>query len=516
MSLPIAPDLDAVLALDGPETHVVLSVTLLADLETPVSLFRKLASNTPGSFLLESAGGGEAMGRWSFLGVDPVETLRIRNGVAEQTGSDGRTRRVACPDPLELVRDRLERRTFVTSPGLPRFHGGAVGYLGFELLATLEGLPVAPRPGLGLPLGVLLFVDRLLAYDHFSRRLLLLRTVPLHADPTERERAYAAAERDLAGQLARLAGSALSPEEAWVLDPTDVGPDSPTSANRSEDDYRDAVSRAREAIEAGEVFQVVVSRRLDLDADVDPFALYRALRATNPSPYLFYFDFGDFQLVGASPEVLVRVDPPADGGQVLVRPIAGTRPRGRDPAHEAALEAELRADEKELAEHRMLVDLGRNDVGRVAAPGSVEVRDPLHVERYSHVMHLVTDVVGQLRDGHDAFDVFRSCFPAGTVSGAPKLRAVELLADLEPDRRGPYAGAVGYFGADGAMDMAIAIRTLVVQPGSVHVQAGAGIVHDSDPHSEARECLHKCGAGLDAVRRTVARSLRASEPEATS
>jgi len=258
---------------------------------------------------------------------------------------------------------------------------------------------------------------------------------------------------------------------------------------------QDAVRQGREAIEAGEVFQVVLSQRLTVEARLAPLELYRALRALNPSPYMFLYRFRDFSLVGASPEVLVRVE----DGEILLRPIAGTRPRGRTEEEERALEAELLADEKELAEHRMLLDLGRNDVGRVAALGSVRVEDPMHIERYAHVMHIVSDVRAQVAEGFDCLDVLRACFPAGTVSGAPKVRACELIAELEPQRRGLYAGAVGYVGANGNLDMCIAIRTLVVEPDCVHIQAGAGVVWDSVPETEHRECLHKARSGLRAV-----------------
>jgi anthranilate synthase component 1 len=444
------------------------------------------------------------MGRYSFIGCDVQERLSFADGEA-CFERDGEETRVSFEDPLDLVRDRLSGRSVWTPADLPRFFGGAVGFLGFDCVRYFEDLPLPPGRPMDLPEGILLFTDSVYVYDHFSRQLLLIVQAPLRGD---RRAAHAAAVVGLEAAVARLAETRLPPEDTWLLDPdggtSTAGPerDLRVTSNRTPENMMAAVARAQEAIAGGEVFQVVVSQRFTVEAEVPPFVLYRALRAINPSPYLFFFDFGRFSVVGASPEVLVRLE----GDEILVRPIAGTRPRGSSRAEDEANELDLLADEKELAEHRMLVDLGRNDVGRVATIGSVRVERPLHVERYSHVMHLVTDVHGRLRPGLDCFDVFRAAFPAGTVSGAPKIRACELLAELEPDRRGLYAGAVGYFGHGGSMDICIAIRTLLVEGGRIHVQAGAGIVHDSVPAMEHAECRHKARAGLAAVASALSRS----------
>ena len=343
----------------------------------------------------------------------------------------------------------------------------------------------------------MLRADLVAAYDHLRHRVVLVHCVPLSGDLNALRDASVA--QLTAAARALMTPAALPP----IANPEDGGgPQLDVMANRSQADMVAAVARAKEAIVAGEVFQVVVSQRLTAKVAVEPLRVYRCLRALNPSPYMFLLEFDDVAVVGASPEVLVRYE----DGEVLVRPIAGTRPRGVDPVEDDALARDLLADPKELAEHRMLLDLGRNDVGRVAKPGTVQVDAPMHIERYSHVMHMVSDVRGEVAEGHDCFDVFRACFPAGTVSGAPKVRACELLAELEPDRRGLYAGAVGYFGFGGEMDTCIAIRTLVIEPDAVHAQAGAGIVMDSDPVSEHQECRHKAAAGL----RAVAASLQAS------
>ena len=494
----------------GPERFAALSISLLADSETPISIYRRLARGKRDAVLLESVEGGELMGRYSFIvaGVDERLTFRDRVGVLERwestgdgTGGGGWTEEeIAASDPLAFLRERLADWTVWSPVPLPRFHGGAVGYLGFDCVRHFEDLPLPAAPGLGHPDGRFLFARDIYIYDHVSRRLTLVTHVRLDGD---RSAAHAAGRARLERAVARLYEEPLSPGAPWALGAGELArasrpaPDGPTCrTNRTRDEFETAVRRARAAIEQGEIFQVVISQRLSVEVSVDPLELYRALRALNPSPYMFLLRFDDFAVVGASPEVLVRLEE----GEILLRPIAGTRPRGATPEEEAQLEAELLADEKELAEHRMLIDLGRNDVGRVAEIGSVRMERPLHIERYSHVMHIVSDVRGQLDPDRDGFDLLRACFPAGTVSGAPKIRACELLAELEPDRRGLYAGAVGYFGVGGNMDMCIAIRTLVVEPAWVHTQAGAGIVWDSDPAREYDECLHKARSALAAIR----------------
>lgn len=496
MNAAIRPDLQETLAYRGDASHAALSVSLLADVETPISAFHKLRGGRPGSLLLESVEGGELMGRYSFMACGLQQRIELREGVLIHGGPQGEVRQEGG-DLLAALRARLQDWRPWSPVALPRFHGGAVGYVGFDCVRAFDGVPLPDDPGLGLPEALLLLADEVYAYDHLAHRLIAVVHVPLDGD---RAAAWHRGQARLQDAIARLSSAAAPPPWPLQRAPADLS-GLEIRVNRDARDMQDAVRKAREAIVAGEVFQVVIGQRLTVPARVEAFALYRALRSLNPSPYMFFFDFGSFCLVGASPEVLVRLE----GDELLVRPIAGTRRRGRDEAEDTALEAELRADDKELAEHRMLVDLGRNDLGRVAAIGSVQVQRALHVERYSHVMHLVSDVRARLAAGQDAFDVLRACFPAGTVSGAPKIRALELIAALEPDRRGPYAGAVGYFAAGGDMDTAIAIRTLVVEPDAVHVQAGAGVVYDSVPEREHEECWHKAGACLQAVALTLSR-----------
>lgn len=509
MSLSPTPSLDAVLAHRGDHTHVALAVTLLADSHTPISLYRALAAGRPRAFLLESVVGGEHMGRYSFVGSDVRAHLRFDDGRATITRMrNGHVELLEgpCADPLDALQGELADWRVWSAPGLPRFIGGAVGFLGFDCVQAFEPRVTLPaEPGLGAPRGELLLADAIAAYDHVRRRVILVVHASLERD---RAAAYAAAVDRLHAMVGRLALPAGAPEAPWVLPDGPLPPVAdtlPLARNRSREDFEDAVLQAKSAIRAGEVFQVVPSLRISASVQVTPLTLYRALRAINPSPYMFLLQLGERALVGASPEVLVRLD----GDQLLVRPIAGTRKRGDSEAEDRALEADLLADEKELAEHRMLVDLGRNDLGRVAAPGTVHVHDPEHIERYAHVMHIVSEVRATLRPDLDAFDVFRACFPAGTVSGAPKVRACTLLSQLEPDRRGPYAGAVGYFGVDGSLDTCIAIRTLVVDQAGVHVQAGAGIVHDSVPASEFEECQRKALSCLRALQLAMLREGRA-------
>ncbi len=490
----LSPDLDTVLALEGDWTHAAVTARFVADEETPISLFRRVAAGRRGAFLLESVTGGEQMARYSFFGVDVASSLTFDGARCVLRTPAGETQ-VDASDPLDALRDWLAGWRVREVPGLPRFQGGAVGYIGFDCMACFERVPLPAGAGVGLPPLAMLLPDELFIFDHVTHTLTVVLHVALDGD---RRAAYAAAESRLAVLLERLrtpaSGAALAPVSSEAA-PVSWRP------NRTREDYLHAVSRAKEAITAGEVFQVVVSRRDTAEVEVDPLELYRALRSLNPSPYMFYLALDEVHVVGASPEVLVRLEQ----GELLVRPIAGTRRRGATADEDLALERDLLADEKELAEHRMLVDLGRNDLGRVAKVGSVRVEHPLHIERYSHVMHIVTDVRATLAEGQDAFDVFRAVFPAGTVSGAPKIRACELLATLEPDRRGVYAGAVGYFDHRGNMDTCIAIRTLVVEPGRVHLQAGAGLVYDSVPEREYEECAEKMGSGRSAVARALAR-----------
>src|SRR5690348_7092695 len=470
-----------------------------ADLETPVSAYLKLARGRYG-FLLESVEGGERLARYSFAGADPYLVLRVRDGAAEYRWlagpRTGGVERRPCVDALEAVRAELERRPVARVPGLPRFTGGAVGYLAYEAAARFEPVvPIPPADPLGLPEAIFLFTDTVVIFDHARHSALLLAHADLTATDGDEERAraeaharIAALERRLARPLPRAARRASTPTAST---PRAVMP----SALASREAYHGAVRRIQEYIRAGDCYQVVPSRRLARPTSAPPFAVYRALRRINPSPYMFYLALDDFSVAGASPELLVRVE----DGEVAVHPIAGTRRRDRDPAADAALEAELRADEKERAEHVMLVDLGRNDVGRVSAPGSVRVTQFLDVERYSHVMHLVSHVTGRLRADLTPYDALRAGFPAGTLTGAPKVRAMQIIAALEGQRRGVYGGAAGYIGFDGAMDTCIAIRTLVLKDGVAYAQAGGGIVADSEPEAEYQETENKLGAVLRAL-----------------
>ena len=450
----------------------------LADLETPVSAFAKLRP-LGGAFLLESVEGGERMGRYSFIGVLPRAALTFRDGTATVV-EDGRARREPYSDPLVLLRAELARYERTTDRDLPRFSGGAVGYVAYEAARRFERLPDAPREVLGLPEAAFAIYDTVVCFDHVRHSLVVIA----HEADGDRERAderiarvFAALDTPLA--LASLSGGAVRT----------------VTANGTPEDFRGRVARARELIAEGDCIQIVVSQRFDVRPAPEPLALYRALRHVNPSPYMFLIDAGGATLVGASPEPFVRVE----SGRVVMHPIAGTRPRGRDDADDAANEAELRASEKERAEHVMLVDLARNDIGRVARAGTVRVRELMRVDRFSHVMHLTSVVDGELDGGLDALDAFRACFPAGTVSGAPKIRAMERIAELETDRRGPYAGAVGYVGFDGRLDTAITIRTAVIADGVCRIQAGAGIVADSDPAAEEAETRAKARALLRAI-----------------
>lgn len=483
----VSPSRDEVVGHPGDATHVALHGAVVADADTPVSAFRKLVGDVPRSFLLESVEGQEHLARYSMFGRADAGAHVIE---AIEPGID----------PLAVVRERLAGRRVWSPEPAPRFHAGAVGYVGFDAIHAFEPrVPLPHRAGTGLPPCAFLFADEVYVYDHARRRLLFYVLAPLTGD---RGAAWDAAAARIAGAFAGLSVSALA-EPPWDVDAEPTGVDVAVHANRTREDYEAAVERAKAAILAGDAFQVVLSQRFTAEVALDPMLLYRALRAINPSPYMFLLRFDGFAIVGASPEVLVRVEP---DGAMMVRPIAGTRPRGRTAEEDAALEVELLGDEKELAEHRMLLDLGRNDLGRVAVPGTVAVADREHIERYSHVMHVVSDVHARREPGLDALDVLRACFPAGTVSGAPKVRACELIAELEPDRRGLYAGAVGTFGVQGAMDTCIAIRSLVVERDRVHVQAGAGIVADSIPAREHDECLAKARAALRAIRIAVARA----------
>ena len=450
----------------------------LADLETPVSAFAKLRS-LGGAFLLESAEGGERMGRFSFIGVAPRATLTFSGGTMT-VDERGDVRTVDARDPLAALRTYMSRFRRETGRDLPRFSGGAVGFVSYELARAYERLPLAAVDPHGLPDAFFGIYDTVVAFDHLRHTLAVLA----HEDAAQ----PGSADRSVARVFAALD----APLPSLTAAPS-VAPE--VTANGTPEEFMEKVRRARELIVDGDCIQIVVAQRFDLRPSPAPLALYRALRHVNPSPYMFLLETPSTTLVGASPEPFVRVE----GRTVVMHPIAGTRPRGRDDAEDAERERELRGSEKERAEHVMLVDLARNDIGRVSRSGSVRVKELMRVDRFSHVMHLTSVVEGELAEGADALDAFRACFPAGTVSGAPKIRAMERIAELERDRRGAYAGAVGYLGFDGTMDTCITIRTASIQGGVCSIEAGAGIVADSDPASEEAETRAKAGALLRAA-----------------
>jgi anthranilate synthase component 1 len=465
--------------------RVPLVAETFADLETPLSLYLKLA-NRSNTYLLESVEGGERFGRYSFIGLATQVRLRAVGRLVTVVQGDAVVEKSEAADPLDFVREFLSRYRVAGLPGLPRFCGGLVGYFAYDVVRWIEPRLSAgwlkPDPT-GCPDMLLLLSEELAVIDNLSGKLYLV----VYADPAK-PRAWHDAQarlRELLGAL-RLPLSLPAEPRATTVE---------AASNFGADAFRKAVERAIRYVHDGDIMQVVLSQRLSRPYTGSPLSLYRALRSINPSPYMFYFDFGDFQVVGASPEILVR----HERGTVTVRPIAGTRPRGATRERDVELERELLADPKERAEHTMLVDLGRNDVGRVADTGSVQLTEKMTIERYSHVMHIVSNVEGRLRDGLDSLDVLRAAFPAGTVSGAPKVRAMEIIDELEPDKRGLYAGAVGYLGFNGDMDLAIAIRTALVKGGRMHVQAGAGIVADSVPENEWQETRAKASAVLRAA-----------------
>jgi anthranilate synthase component I len=490
----LRPDFDEFVRLARGATLVPVWLELPFDTETAVTAYHKLA-RPPFGFLLESVVGGERWARYTFLGTEPRRAWRLRGRRVEHwTPEQGWHDGTETADPLSEFDGMLRGHTPATVPGLPRFWGGAVGFFGYDVVRLVERLPHAPPADLDLPDAVFVFTGAVLAVDNlFNRALAISPVETAGAGTAELRRRYDAAAdevRALVGRLRDNQGPApleLRPEAAG-------DPAFRSTFTRAR--FEDGVRRVQEYVRAGDVLQVVLSQRLTVPLRAEPFEVYRALRALNPSPYLFYLELDGLRLVGSSPEAMVRLE----DGRVTVRPIAGTRRRGATPAADEALARELLADPKERAEHLMLLDLGRNDVGRVARFGTVRVTQRMEVERYSHVLHLVSTVEGELRDGLSAVDVFRASFPAGTVSGAPKVRAMEVIDELEPVRRGPYSGAAGYFGYGGrALDTAIAIRTLVVEDGQAHVQAGAGVVADSNPALEYEETLSKARALLRAV-----------------
>ena len=460
---------------------------LMADVLTPVSLFLSLRENARYPFLLESVEGGEQLARYSFLGRNPYQVLKYDGSTTELFRNDGKQQ--LQDSYFEALKKLTTRHTEPEIADLPRLTGGAVGFSSYDTVREIEQLGEVPEDDINIPEAIWAFYDEIFAFDHVKQQVIIIKTVFTDDDNGEAiEKRYENAQRSL-DDMEELVYQPSRSTDSFSIDPDAL------SSNISQPEFEDMVKRAKEYIYEGDIFQVVLSQRFETDFSGDRFMLYRALRMVNPSPYLFFLDFDDFGLVGSSPEVLVRVQD--ETAQLL--PIAGTRPRGKTPEEDLELEKDLKNDPKEIAEHVMLVDLGRNDLSRVCKPTTVQpVREQV-IERYSHVMHIVSDVKGELAEGRTAVDALKLCFPAGTVSGAPKIRAMEIIDELEPTKRGPYAGAVGYFDFSGNMDTCIVIRTMLVTDSRVYIQAGAGIVADSDPEKEYLETKNKAGALVEAL-----------------
>ncbi|HEY2125391.1 MAG TPA: anthranilate synthase component I [Chthoniobacterales bacterium] len=488
----VTPSLDQFRELARQGNLIPVVIDIVADNETPISAFAKIQDDGEYCFLFESAETNEQSGRFSFIGLDPILKFQS-NGSTISLTEEGVTRTFPTRrDPLAELETAMAKFQFVPSPDIPHFVGGAVGYVGFDVVPFFEPtVKLHARDDLQVPEMMFVIARTLIVFDHRFRRLRLVTNASV-ADPGQAETAYAAAQARLTTVLGRL----QKPVALREISAARIEQLPAARSNTMRPEFETMVREGTELIGAGDIFQVVLSQRFETDFADNPLDLYRCLRFGNPSPYMFLLHFGDdFTAVGSSPEVHVRVRERV----VEIRPIAGTRPRGRDPSEDERLAAELLADPKERAEHVMLIDLGRNDVGRVAACGSVRVTEQMVIERYSHVMHIVSHVVGQLGEGRTAFDAMRATFPAGTVSGAPKVRAMQIIGQLEKSRRGFYSGIVGYFGFDGSLDSCIALRSIVLKDGKAYWQTGAGIVADSDPGREYDECVNKGKAMLEAV-----------------
>ena len=482
------PSFDQFLELASQGTVVPLFRQLTADTLTPVSAFCKILEGEH-AFLFESVVGGERLGRYSFLGAGPFLRFTAHGNQIRLRGT--RNEEFTHPDPLQFLEELLNQYRAPQVPGLPRFTGGAVGFAGYDTVRYVERLPNAPPDDRDLPDLSFAFYDRMVIFDHITKTIAVVAHA--HVDPQRLRECFDTACQKIDRLVERLQQGVAD------LQLTDIEPigdiSIPYTSNFTREGFETAVEQCKEYIRAGDIFQVVLSQRLTTETRARPFDIYRTLRVVNPSPFLFYLKTPESCLIGSSPEIMCR----CEAGQVTIRPLAGTRPRGKTPSEEDRLAAELLADPKERAEHIMLVDLGRNDVGRIATFGSVELSSVLSVERYSHVMHLCSTVTGKLSPGMSAFDALRACLPAGTLSGAPKVRAMEIIDELEPCRRGPYGGAVGYIDFGGNMDTCIALRTLVLKGQTAYLQAGAGIVYDSVPASEYEETLNKARGLLRAI-----------------
>jgi anthranilate synthase component I len=508
----IFPDFQTFAELATQGNFVPVYQEWVADLDTPVSAWYRVCAGHPYNFLLESVEGGETIGRYSFLGCDPLWVMEARGDRTTQTYRDGQQHQFTG-DPFHALTAALAPFQPVKLPELPPGIGGLFGFWGYELIQWIEPtVTVHPAKNGDLPDGLWMQIDQLLIFDQVKRKVWAIAYADLRDPEVDLQTAYDAA-CDRVQQLVKKLQSPLS-DSATRLDwnpPTPYKPSPPSVAftsNFTQDSFCTAVDQAKEHIRAGDIFQVVISQQLSTEYQGDPFNLYRSLRLINPSPYMSYFNFNGWQIIGSSPEIMVKVENAADPTApkvAIVRPIAGTRKRGKSPQEELALAQDLLSDPKEIAEHVMLVDLGRNDLGRVCIHGSVVVNQLMTIERYSHVMHIVSNVVGNLQSNKTAWDVLKACFPAGTVSGAPKIRAMQIIHDLESDRRGVYSGVYGYYDFEGQLNSAIAIRTMVVRPltdgkHQVTVQAGAGLVADSVPQSEYEETLNKARGLLEAIR----------------
>jgi anthranilate synthase component I len=496
-SINLTPSLGEARGLARNYDVVPLYAEFIGDLETPISAVLKFAGEET-VFLLESAEAAERFGRYSFLGFDPKRTLSYRDGLYTVVDADG-VREVPAPDPFQGLAGIVGRKSVAPLPNLPAFVGGAVGYFSYDAVRYLERLPDAPPDDLHVPEAYFAVTDTLVVFDHLRHKVLVVSLIDAARLRDVEGEGFAAAYRRATDDIRRVAERLSAPLARRALS-AGIG-SLEISSNFTRASYEEVVERAKEYIRAGDAFQIVPSQRFQAEVgDLDPLLLYRGLRTVNPSPYMTYLKLGDLFLVGASPEPLVRVE----GRRVMTRPIAGTRPRGATPEEDGALAEELLADEKERAEHVMLVDLGRNDLGRVSKVGSVELSSFMEIERYSHVMHIVSTVEGDLREDLTALDALAAAFPAGTVSGAPKVRAMEIIDELESTRRGPYAGATGYYGVDGRLDTCITLRTALLKEGIAYFQAGGGVVADSVPSLEYEETRNKARAMERALQ--VARS----------
>lgn len=484
------PDLKEFKSLRKKGNLIPVYREILADLETPVSAFLKIAG-TP-SFLLESVIGGEKWARYSFLGSNPSKVIKGWNKKIEIKEAGRKPVTFETEDPVEVLKKELSVYKPVDVPGLPRFSGGLVGYMGYDMVRFFERVPDNDKIGLDLPDMFFMLADTMLIFDSLKQKIKIVSNV--HLDGRSSNKAYGEAVDKIDEITKKLRTSRRRVQKPGNKTRI-AGRKGFISGFNTKEAFEDAVLKSKEYIASGDIFQVVLSQRFESRSNVEPFDIYRALRVINPSPYMYFINTGDAMIAGSSPEILVRLE----GRKIVLRPIAGTRKRGGTESEDRALENELKKDPKEVAEHIMLVDLGRNDVGRVAEKGSVEVTELMNIEKYSHVMHMVSNVEGSLADKLDAFDVLRASFPAGTVTGAPKVRAMEIIEELEPTKRGPYAGAVGYFSYSGNMDTCITIRTLIIKDNKIYVQSGAGIVADSDPGKEYAETVNKAMAMMKAV-----------------